>query len=151
MRGSISQVLAIFVYIFLPSSSYRSAKDTKHTLNTPQGGSLESLRLIGQFTEKQVFVIVGVHACRTQCVCVVACGLLALACTTPQQPQAPQATSNRGTKGGREMMEEAHKGFDRGGGQRRGDTEGWTGVVKECDKYIDRLIKKFTSVQGVTV
>lgn len=46
------------------------------------------------------------------------------------------------------MMEEAHKGFDRGGGgERREDTEGWTGEVKECDG----LIKKFPSVQCVTV
>lgn len=60
-----------------------------------------------------MFVIVGVHACHTRCVCVVACGLLSLACTTPKQ-HSPQATSNRETKGGREMMEEAHKGFDRG-------------------------------------
>lgn len=81
-----------------------------------------------------MFVIVGAHTCHTQCVCLVACGLLSLACTTPKQP-SPQATSNRETKGGREMMEETHKGFDRGGGQRRGDTEGWTGVVKECDKH----------------
>lgn len=84
---------------------------------------MECLFLIGQFTEEKVFV--SVRAQRTQCVSLFASRLLSLACTAPKRP-SPQATTKRETKGGRELMEEAHKDSDRGGGcGEESQRDGW--------------------------
>lgn len=93
-------------------------------------------------------MFVSVRARRTQRVSVFASGLLSLACTTPKR-SSPQATAKRETNGGRELMEEAHKDSDRGGGERGGEPEGWT--VKHCHKHSRTvaLVKKFC--QSVTM